>query len=413
MRRKTTARTVILLAVVLCLTTLATVPAFADTATPTPSDAAWDVRFSGVITTVGDTGAAWKIGGQTLPTDANTRIVLTVKPAAEGQWADVSATRQADDSLLARQITVRPERIRLRGIVSSRPADITGDWMIAGVTVKATVDTKVSTTGGPVGVDHWVEAVLTETGGVLTATHLLGIGEQDAVMVYGEIQDVQAGEWLVSGIRLAVDNAEPDTTLISGAPAVGLLAQAAAELQADDTLAARSLRVMWSDRRAPVVADLEGKIESLPVYGLRGAWIVRGETVLVMPNAAIHQEKGLAVVGATVHVRGWQAHDVVIALEITVTASPAEGGEYTHLTGLIEGLPDEGFKGIWLMAGQQVVVDDRTLLLGAMPEVGKSARVEGVKHPSDSTVIATTVLVRSAPFSGWPPPRVPVGTPIP
>jgi hypothetical protein len=233
------------------------------------------------------------------------------------------------------------------------------------------------------------------------------------VMVYGEIQDVQAAAWLVSGIKLAVDNTEPNTTLISGKPAVGLLVQAAAELQTDNTLAAKSLRVMWSDRHAPSVADFEGKIESLPQYGLRGQWTVEGQAVLVMPNARIHQEKGLAVVGATVHVRGWQAHDTVIAMEITVIASPAEGGQYVHFMGLIENLPDEGVKGTWSVSGQQILVDDHTLLLGTMPVVGKSVRVEGIKHTSDGVIVANTVLVRSAVPPGWTPSAMPVGTRLP
>ena len=203
MRYQNLTRRAVYLIAALALVAMALVPA----APAAALELGFDVRFTGVIQTVGSDTQAWVIGGQTLTTDGSTVVMKLADPVAPGLWADVAAKKQADGTLLARQITVRQEQVRLRGVVDSRPETNVGDWVIAGITVKGTEDTKTSARSGEIAAGKWVEAVMTEDGGVLTARQIYAIGEQDAVTISGEIQEINDAYWVVSSIKL---NINPD-----------------------------------------------------------------------------------------------------------------------------------------------------------------------------------------------------------
>ena len=149
-------------------------------------------------------------------------------------------------------------------------------------------------------------------------------------------------------------------TLISGTPVVGLIGHAAAQLQENNTLLAAVLRVAWIDRNALAPATaFTGKVTALDVTHLPKTITVETEdpamtyTVRLMPNSRVHQEKGLLMVGATVHVIGWQ-YDLgqVIASEVTVLESPEEGGEFKSFVGEIKSLPADGVLGEWTIGDQ-------------------------------------------------------------
>ncbi len=364
----------------------------------------FDVRFTGVVETVGTDTQPWVIGGQTLTTDATTVVIRFVEPVTPGLWADVAAKKLADGSLQARQITVRKEQVRLRGILSAKPAEGTaGDWVIAGVTVKATADTKVSSRTGDIAVGKWVEAVMTEDAGVLTAQQILAIGDQDAVTVSGEIQEVADTYWVISSIKLNIKPesaaGKQDGTLISGKPVVGLIAHAAAEQQEDNTLQATVLRVAWTDRTA-LTTEITGKVTAITTLDARMPRLLTIEStepaetykVVLMPNTRIHQEKGLLMVGATVHVVAWPWAGQFVASEVTVLESPQEGGEFASFRGEVKALPAEGKLGEWLIGDQKVVVDEKTQLFGAAPKVGAWAAGGGIKR-ADGSVLAARITV--------------------
>jgi hypothetical protein len=397
MKPKTLRCTAIYVFAVIALAALALVPASPAAAV----DLGFDVRFTGVIKTVGSGTVAWVIGGQTLATDETTLVVKSVEPVTSGLWADVAAKKLADGKLLARQITVRREQVRLRGVLTSKPQGNVGDWEIAGVVVKVTADTKIGSRSGEVATGKWVEAVMTEGGGVLTAIQILAVGDQDAVTVSGEIQQVKDDYWLVSGIKLLVQTGEDTGTLISGTPVVGLIAHAAAQLQDDDTLLADVLRVAWIDRTAIQPAlKFTGTVTQmqaapLPVGILEVTTKDPAMTynVVITPRTRVHQEKGLLVEGATVHVIGWQVdQSKVIANEITVLDSPEEGGEFAAFRGVIKSLPAEGKLGLWLVGEQQILVDVRTLLLGGTPTVGAWVVGSGIER-ADGTILAGQITV--------------------
>ena len=392
MKQKLAIRNIVWLLAVLVLTVgaIPALPAAAEADRGNPAD----LSFTGVIKVAGGPGEPWTVGPQTVATDVNTWIAPEILPAAPGLWAEVDAMRQADGSYLAKRIMVLPEAVRLRGVVSDRPeaADGVGDWVIAGVTVKITADTKIGTRGGPVGVGNWVEAVMTQDGDILTAQRIIGIEPQDTVEVTGEVQAVGADSWVLSSIKLNLDT----DTLLGDQPAVvaGLIAHAAAQTQEDGPLLAKRLRVMWAEKQRPAFVKFDGVIEKLPEAGLRGEWTVGGKTVLVSPSTRINQEKGLAVVGAEVNVAGVQDDGKVVAHQITVLKSPATGGRPVAFIGRIEKLPDSGVIGDWKVAGRTVVVSASTVLMpkDVTPKPGMWALVEGLRTP-DGAVQARSVRV--------------------
>lgn len=407
-----TRRNILVVMAVLALVALSLTPAAA--APVSAADPSFDVRFTGVIQTVGSQTEAWVIGGQKLSVDATTTVLNLIAPAP-GLWADVAAQKLPDGSLLARQITVRKEQVRLRGILSGKPTTgSVGEWVIAGVPVTVTTDTKTSTRAGSLTVGKWVEAVLTEDKGVLTAQQIIAIGDQDSVTVSGEIQELTDAYWLISGIKLNIQAESAasahDGTLISGTPVVGLIAHAAADLREDGSLLARVLRVAWIDRAAMSAAtEFTGTVTAVET---RAPKIVTVETtdpamtyrVRLMPMTRIHQEKGLLIVGATVHVTGWQ-YDLgqVIASELTVLDSPQEGGEFAMFAGEIKALPASGVVGEWTVGDKTIVVNEQTQLMGATPKVGAWVVGGGVKR-ADGKVLASRLTVFAPRHIGTPNP---------
>ena len=97
--------------------------------------------------------------------------------------------------------------------------------------------------------------------------------------------------------------------------------------------------------------------------------------------------KGLAEVGARVHVTGWQVADQIVATTITVLTSPAGGGgRLFNLRGHIEALPENGLLGTWTISGQQVQVTRQTRIhgeeqvrLGAPVEAGGLQYQNGIR----------------------------------
>jgi hypothetical protein len=328
------------------------------------SGPAFDLKFAGVITAApAQPGDPWQIGGQTVTVNALTRIRLSTDTVAPGMWADVTAKRQLDDSLLALQIVVMPPEIRLKGPISAMPADGIGAWIVAGQVIQVTTDTKISQRGGVLDVGAWAEVYAVEDPiGTLTATRIRGIEVQEDIEVYGAIQVCSDAACTLSAVPLVVNS----ETLISEDPQVGLLAHASAALQDDGTLLALTLKVEWQEPGgARPQVQIVGTVQSLPAQDLNGIWVVEGQEVVVTASTVIVQVKGLVEVGAHVQVLGWPAAGKIIASQVTVLSSPSGGGQSFHIWGLVESMPGNGVLGTWTIAGQQVEVTRQTRLHGA------------------------------------------------
>lgn len=384
-----------LLALLLLVSVLLT-PALVSAAET--DNAAWDVKFAGVIDTVpAAAGEPWVIAGQTVKTDALTKIRLSEDTeAAAGMWADVMAKKVADGSLLALKLTVMPAEMRLIGPLEVMAEGDVGTWTVAGLDFAVTEDTRISDRGEPIMVGNWVEvhAVVDDEateGAGLVAVTISAAEEQEDVELYGAIQAFSGTEWTVSTVVFPV-NAE---TRIMGTPQEGLLAKVSLSLDEEGGLLARTIKVAWDEqggRRKPV--QFNGTIEALPADGLVGVWTVDGKAVDVSAQTKVMQKKALAEEGATVHVVGWTEGDVVKAILVAVMAPPA-GSQPFQLVGVIDALPEDGLVGTWTVsaggAAHEIQVTAATRIAG-LPYVKAGARVTviGTEKP-DGTKTATLV----------------------
>ncbi len=365
------------------------------------SAAGLEVKFAGVIQAVpaapGYPVGVWRVAGREITVNASTRIQPRGVVAAVGMWADVSARRGADGALTAQQVMVMPAEVRIKGPIGAKPADPTGlgDWTIAGLKITVNADTKISQRGGALDVGNWAEVFATKTGAGLVALRMRGIERQEDVDIFGAIESFSDTQWVLSGIPVTVVT----STLILGTPAVDLLAQAGAALQEDGSLLALRLKVSAKEpdsQRQPVAFD--GTVEALPTNGLVGQWTISGKQVTVSSATAVNQAKGLAAVGAKVHVVGWQVGERITATLIVVLESPTPGGQFVRFVGPIEKLPDNGLIGDWQVAGRTVRVtantrlaDPRFAKIGAIAEIGGVQGTDGV---------VTAAWIKIAPKAG-------------
>lgn len=347
------------------------------------------VQFSGVIDAIAPD--AWTVAGQTVAISDDTVVVITTGNAEPGNWAEVRAVREEDDSLTARRITVMPPEMRLRGEVMFIPDGRLGDWIVGGQPFLIDEDTQISNRGGPVVLGAWVQVAAIQEGSTLRAVRIRAIDPLPHIDVMGAIQTFGDTSWTLSGIPLAIDG----ETLIQGEPQIGLLVMAGSALQPDDSLLALRVRVMWQEREGshPPVT-LTGSIEQLPPHGLTGRWVVDGQNVAVSRNTMIDQRNGLAMVGAEVRVNGWQGEDAIAAREIVVISSPEPGLERVRFSGPIRRLPPNGLEGLWVVDGREVRVTDRTHIDGErFVRIGAMAQVWALRNEAGQ-LLATHIVVR-------------------
>jgi hypothetical protein len=337
------------------------------------------VMWNGVIDSIAPD--QWVIAGQAVTISPRT-IIRTTGTPAPGMWAEVQAARDGA-TLTARRITVIPPEMRLRGEISLIPEGRIGTWIVGGQPFEVTADTAISDRGGPVVVGAWAQVIALEQGGALVAQRIRAIDPLPAVEVYGALQAL-GDSWTLSGIDLAVD----EETLINGEPRVGLLANAAAALQADNSLLALRIRVLWQEPGGPQPpVTLTGVIEQMPPNGVVGRWIVNGVNVVVSRNTLINQGAGAAVVGAEVQVSGHQADGgAVVAREIVVLNSPVSG-EPVRFQGRIRSLPENGLLGVWTIGDRQVQVTANTRIEGErFVRLGARVQVWGLRQPGGEIV---------------------------
>jgi hypothetical protein len=380
------------LTVLLALACLPAAPAMAE-----ETGTNWDVQFTGVVDSVpAQAGDPWVIAGQPLTTNSDTRIrhegVIT---PTVGLWANVVATRPiSSTALLARTITLVPPDARLKGPVQSRPErGNVGNWVIAGQAISVTEQTHIADRT-PITGTTWVDVLLRETDGALVALTMRPSEVEPGapVEVWGAIKTFDAGKWNLSGIPLTV-NAQ---TQITGTAKIGLVARAAATLQAGNTLVANKIKVEWTERPArppQTTVTITGTVESLPPGRMFfGVWAVSGKLVVVTPMTHVDQNNGHVAIGAEVRVTGRQQPNMIWATDITVVTGSTIVGVPVRFWGKIEALPASGLVGDWTVDGKTVTVTDTTRIEGSrFAVVGANAFVEGLKN--SGLITATHIMV--------------------
>ena len=145
--------------------------------------------------------------------------------------------------------------------------------------------------------------------------------------------------------------------------------------------------------------QLTGIVESMPLGGLIGDWVVNGVTVHVTDATEIDQEDATIAVGSTVDVEGMLLTDGSIdaqSIQGTESSDDDSFGE-VEFTGTVESMPADGFIGDWVVSGTTVHVTDVTEIDGedgVMPTVGSTVEVKGLGE-SDGSVTAESIELSS------------------
>ncbi len=143
-----------------------------------------------------------------------------------------------------------------------------------------------------------------------------------------------------------------------------------------------------------------GVIEKMPENGFTGTWIVKGREVIVSNSTRIKEKYGRAVPGQYVEVEGRRNGNNFTAYEIEVEENreyrsdsrSSTRGYYDRnsedkIYGVIEKMPENGFTGIWIVKGREVIVSDTTRIKEKYGRtgLGKYVEVEGRRNGNSFT----------------------------
>jgi hypothetical protein len=296
------------------------------------------------------------------------------------------------------------DEVEVLGLIESLPSNgLIGEWRISGRTFRVSSATNIDQEHGQAVVGAFVEAKgRPQTDGSIEATKIEvksspGGGSGTFLELNGVVESLPSsgliGEWRVSGQIVRVDAA----TIINqelGSVVVGTTVEVKGFSQTDGSIKATRIEVKSQPGGSTgSFIEFYGLIESLPANGLIGDWRVGGWLVNVDSSTRIDQEKGPAVVGARVEVKGRTRSDNSIAAsEIEVKLSSSGGsGESVEMHGILESLPSSGLIGDWRVSGQVIHVTTSTKIKRRNRIViGGRVEVKGQTQP-DGSIIATKV----------------------
>jgi len=250
-------------------------PTATESSTPSPTPTATDtplpprqvkIRFAGPIDEIG--ADTWTIDGRVVRVDANTSIDQSQAQAAVGATASVVAVRDDDGGLVAVSIIIEPppqappEPFEFRGLIENYGAD---SWTVGGYSLAITPDTAVE--GSPKqGLLAQVKAVRLGDGS-LVAVQIVVQPPTEEVQFEGLIQSLAAGEWIVEGVIVRLD----EETVVEGKPALGAMAEVQGLLLADGAVLA--LRIVIQPPVAATVTPSQAPATETPATLLRATEI--------------------------------------------------------------------------------------------------------------------------------------------
>jgi hypothetical protein len=215
-------------------------PTPTETSTPVPLRQV-KIRFTGRIEQIdADT---WIIDGRVVQVPASTSFDVAEAPAAVGAIARVVAIRDEDGRLVAVSIAIEPppqapeEPFEFRGLIESFDDNV---WTVGGHSLIITADTMIE--GSPKqGLLAQVKAVRRGDGS-LVAVHIVVVPPTQEVQFEGMIQSLAAGQWVVEGVIVRLD----EQTVVEGEPVVGGMVEIEGLLLGDGAVLARRIIVQPS-----------------------------------------------------------------------------------------------------------------------------------------------------------------------
>lgn len=235
------------------------------------------VRLEGAIEQ--QNGALWQIAGQTVRLSA---LALAGKEPAAGDWVEVQAVRQADGSLSATTIILRPDRAPLGepfefvGGISSLPSDIFyGTWLIDDIAVEVNAQTLFTPRNQrpQIGDRAEVKSVRPGVGLPIARSIAFYAPLSRAIKVEFAAEIIQLppsedwnGIWLVGDARVKVDS----ETRIEGYPRIGDDVEIVGLEQGTRAVLAQEIIVASAKSEVTVV----GLISELVTDGVSGAGLI-------------------------------------------------------------------------------------------------------------------------------------------
>ncbi len=376
------------------------------TTKPTPPAPPVRVIFKGKIetlpTTTGFIGD-WKVSGRAVTVNATTKITPNAMAPKVGLEVEVHGTATGNGPVTAALINVKselesnPNYVHFFGTIKALPgaANLQGEWNVDGRTVVVSERTKLIQEKANAIVGGFVEVEgLKQADGKIAAAevevlrgNIVGVVKFMGVVEALPTTANKVGEWTVSKRKVVVS----DKTKINEEKkkaAVGAHVQVTGNLRSDGVIEAIEIEVK-ADPVVPTFFSFTGKIVTLPVTTATNAdnkigdWKVGERTVHVTDKTRINQERGRAVVGATVEVKGTlRADGSVDATVIEVKPAAATPPQFVEFMGKVVTLPaSEKLVGDWKVDDKTVRVSPRTLIKREREtlKVGSTVKVKGIQ----------------------------------
>ncbi|NOZ71780.1 MAG: hypothetical protein GXP38_07680, partial [Chloroflexi bacterium] len=241
-------------------------------------------------------------------------------------------------------------------------------------------------TPDPTGTPHPTETP--EPTGTPTPRH------DDNVEFIGVIDQIDPGQWIISGQTVTVDaNTEIDQE--KGEATVGALVKVKATRQADGSLYAREIKVL-SPANTPTAtptavpnrpSEFQGVINQIA----ENLWTIDSYQVRVDASTDIDEEHGRAEVGALVEVKAVHEEDgSLFAMRIKVQTSREDADETIEFGGFIQAMEANQ----WLINGITFQVDANTVIDEHEGPAVVGALVEGkALRQSDGSLYAYHIKV--------------------
>jgi hypothetical protein len=297
-----------------------------------------------------------------------------------------------------------PSKTLLTGEIDSMPdGSLIGTWVVSGIPVEVTADTKLHARVGLLAKGSWLKIMGHVEDGALIAERMKTTHSHAFHKLTGTLDQLNALEVVVDGIEIDLS----DAASVRGNPQPGDRVR----VKALRSLTGSLLAVLIEKRgganspgKPGLVVKFTARVDQLPDEGLYGTWKVAGRPLKVPEGALIDEHKGEVAVGAFVQVTAILGENgSLTAVEIVVVRGNDDDdddddhhGWWKEFTGKVESLPDnKQLLGKWVVDGVEVMVTRFTHIRDRDQQitVGDQVKVWGWRH-KDGMVFAKRIELK-------------------